>query len=423
MRKLYTLLLATVLIFVFTVPVFALENIFGGYWRTRAYYQTDYSGTDNGDQDVRLVDTRTRLFYTAKFSDNFKFVNKFEFNTTWGDTNGGDFGADGMGNFRVKNSYVDFTLGNVNTKLGMQPITISRGFFFDDDFAGAVVTYNASKDVAIPFVWMKAYEGNSDGYGSEHLNKDVDFYAIYPQIKLNDKTTVAPLLAYAYSSNAQDWADFGGDYKETKVYYLGADVDLTAGPASIWFTGIYQGGDVESISLNDRLDVSAYLLAVGFSTDVQAVTIHGQTFYISGDDDATDKDINTYFVPAADGDGWNYDWAPILGGNGIFDNQSSAGSPGLTPTNIWALNLGASIKPMPKLSLTGDVWYATLNEDNANGDNYLGTELDLLATYSIFDNMSVDVLASYLFAGDATTDGTKNTEDPMMIGTRLSLSF
>jgi len=426
MRKLYTLLLATVLIFVFAVPVFALENIFGGYWRTRAYYEKNYSGTDDGTQDVRLVDTRTRLYYTAKFSDNFKFVNKFEFNTTWGDTNGGDFGADGMGNFRIKNSYADFTLDKFNFKLGMQPITVCRGLVFDDDFAGAVVTYSLSKDIAIPFVWMKAYEGNQAANGKDHLNKDVDLYAIYPQIKLNDKTSVAPLIAYAYSSNASEWTDLTnglgmGAFKEVKLYYLGGDVDINAGPASIWFTGLYQGGDVESVVLNDSVDVKAYLLAAGFSADI----LHGQAFYISGSGNHS-TDVNTFFVPAADGDGWNYDWAPILGGNGIFDNQNSAGSPGATPTNVTAVNLGVTVKPMPKLSLSGDVWYARLNHDNANGDKYLGTELDLLATYSIFDNMALDVLAGYLFAGDATCDdavATKNTKDPMLFGTRLSLSF
>ncbi len=428
MRKLYTLLLATVLIFVFAVPVFALENIFGGYWRTRAYYEKDYTGNGDGNKDARLVDTRTRLYYTAKFSDNFKFVNKFEFNTVWGDPNGGDFGADGTGNFLIKNSYVDFTLDKFNFKLGMQPITVCRGFVFDDDFAGAVVTYSLSKDIAIPFVWMKAYEGTYTNsttnyrYGNTHMNKDVDLYAIYPQLKLGN-ASVAPFLAYVYSSNALEWTDLTnglnmGAFKEVNLYYLGGDVDFKAGPADIWFTGLYQGGDVESVDLNDTVDVKAYLLAAGFSADI----LHGQAFYISGSGNHS-SDINTYFVPAADGDGWNYDWAPIMGGNGIFDNQNSSGSPGSTPTNVTAVNLGVTVKPMPKLSLSGDVWYAKLNHDNDNGDKYLGTEVDLMATYSIFDNMAVDALVGYLLAGDATTDGTKNTKDPMLFGTRLSLSF
>ena len=74
------------------------------------------------------TDTRTRLYYTAKFSDNFQFVNKFEFNTMWGDNNGGDLAADGKGNWRIKSSYVDFTLGNVQRQ-GWYPGCCYRSWF------------------------------------------------------------------------------------------------------------------------------------------------------------------------------------------------------------------------------------------------------------------------------------------------------
>lgn len=242
MRKLYTLLLATVLIFVFAVPVFALENIFGGYWRTRAYYEANYSGTDErgpggaGDINRQLVDTRTRLYYTAKFSDNFKFVNKFEFDTTWGDTKGGDFGADGN-TFVVKNSYTDFNLGQTNLKIGIQPITVCRGFLFDDDFAGAVATFNVSKDVAIPVVWMKAFESTTTA-GKSRLDDDVDLYAIYPQLKLG-KASVAPILAWIHSGDISTWVNEGikvnlpAGLKKADLYYLGADVDLEIGRAHV----------------------------------------------------------------------------------------------------------------------------------------------------------------------------------------------
>ena len=33
------------------------------------------------DSSYNRTDNRTRLYYTAKFSDDFKFVNKFEFNS------------------------------------------------------------------------------------------------------------------------------------------------------------------------------------------------------------------------------------------------------------------------------------------------------------------------------------------------------
>lgn len=416
MKKLYVLFLAIVLTFVFAVPVFALENIFGGYWRTRAYMEKDYTGDDSGDADIQKVDTRTRLFYTAKFNDNFKFVNKFEFNTTWGDDNGGDIGADGD-TFVVKNSYADFNLGQTNLKLGIQGIVLNRGFLFDDDFSGAVVTYNVSKDIAIPFVWMKAYEG---GYGDDANDEDLDFYAIYPQLKLGS-ATVAPIFMW---TNSDDVSVYGtpalANYDKWNIYFFGGDVDVKAGPADLWFTGLYEFGTIEGKGATEDLDLSAYLLAAGFSADVNALNVHGQAFYASGDEDGGDDgDIEAFFVP----EGQSYDWAAIMGGNGIFDNQNSNGSCGSTPSNVMAAQLGATVKPMPKLSLTADLWWAQLAEDNVNGDKDLGTEIDLTATYSIMDNLNLDVVAAYLMAGDATTGDVSNDEDPMLLGTRISLSF
>jgi hypothetical protein len=75
----------------------AVESQFGGYWRTRAFYQDNFTQ----DSDYWRIDNRTRLYYTAKFNDDFKFVNKFEFNSNWGDAEGGDVGADGL-TFKVK---------------------------------------------------------------------------------------------------------------------------------------------------------------------------------------------------------------------------------------------------------------------------------------------------------------------------------
>ena len=45
----------------------ALENQFGGYWRTRFTYEDNFTGQDTDSKFY--VDTRTRLYYTAKFRD------------------------------------------------------------------------------------------------------------------------------------------------------------------------------------------------------------------------------------------------------------------------------------------------------------------------------------------------------------------
>ena len=141
MKKLLTVLLAAGLVLALTLPASAFDSEFGGFWRTRAYTQKDFDGSDNGTQDLTRVDTRTRLFYTAVFSEDFKFVNQFEFNIAWGDTTGGNIGTDGTTTSGSRYSYGNFNFGPVNVLLGLQPRVLNRGFLFDDDYAGAAVTY------------------------------------------------------------------------------------------------------------------------------------------------------------------------------------------------------------------------------------------------------------------------------------------
>jgi hypothetical protein len=73
---------------------------------------------------------------------------------------------------------------------------------------------------------------------------------------------------------------------------------------------------------------------------------------------------------------------------------------------------------MDKLKITGDVWYASLAEDNATGDTELGVEFDGIVSYSIYDNLTADAVFAYLLSGDATGE-----EDVMEGGLRLSLKF
>ncbi len=395
----------------------ALENQFGGYWRTRFTYEDNFTGQDTDSKFY--VDTRTRLYYTAKFSDDFKFVNKFEINSGWGDTSkaaagaaglgaGGDWGADGKGNFRVKNSYADFNIGPMfNAKVGIQAFKVARGFILDDDAAGITATIKAG-NITIPLVWITASDNEVAGWDvatSAAYNQDV--LAALAAIKINDGMTVTPYFVYHKISDSAQFEDFDN-------WYLGADADLKFGSVSVWATGIFNGGTINDV------DNKGYLGAVG----VDAGLVHGQVFYASGDD-GSDAGENTQFLSApalsgggkSPGHGSSYYWAEIMG-LGVFDNSLSAGSPGDDITNVWAGNVGVTIKPMDKLTVDADVWYAALAEDNAAGDTELGVELDAKVGYKVYDNLTAEAIFAYLISGDATGD-----EDVMEGGVRLSLSF
>jgi hypothetical protein len=370
----------------------AVENQFGGYWRNRNFVQDNFSGQDTSS--YYRGDNRTRLFYTAKFNDDFKFVNKFEFNSVWGDNNGGDIGADGS-TWVVKNSYADFNVGAVNAKLGIQAATIARGFIFDDDFSGAMVTPSFG-NVSIPLVYI--HSSNDDlGSSAKIFNPitndatDEHIAAALFSIKISDAVKVVPYVVYHTQSGEFD------------NYYIGVDADAKLGSVSVWGTGIFNGGEI-----NDT-DNMGFLAAAGADAGI----VHGQAFYATGDDDATDSD-NDQFISAP---GSSYYWSEIMG-LGVFDNRASNGSLGDDITNVMAANAGVTIKPMDKLKIDGDVWYAMLAEDNAAGEDELGVEFDAKLTYTIMENLTAEGVFAYLISGDATGD-----EDVLEGGVRFSLKF
>jgi hypothetical protein len=202
----------------------AVESQFGGYWRTRMFVQSDFDGQDS--PSYNRTDNRTRLFYTAKFNDDFKFVNAFEFNQNWGSDTGGGIGSDATNNFKIKHSYADFTLGNVTTKVGQQGATIARGFIFADDFSGVTIAPTFG-DVQVKALYAMAVDDDVTDAGG-----DVQFASIMPTFQL-DNFKLTPHVTYLNATSDLD----------ASMAWIGLDVDAKFDGFSAWGSFIYSTGD------------------------------------------------------------------------------------------------------------------------------------------------------------------------------------
>ncbi|MFW5811061.1 MAG: hypothetical protein ACOCWY_05630, partial [Thermodesulfobacteriota bacterium] len=86
------------------------------------------------------------------------------------------------------------------------------------------------------------------------------------------------------------------------------------------------------------------------------------------------------------------------------------------------------VRPMDKLMVTFDAWYAEKVEeitliDGSTADE-LGLELDLRITYQLVEGLNLDVIGAYLFADEVITENDiAGDDDPYLVGSRLSLSF
>lgn len=408
-------------------PAFAADLEYGGYWRTRAFTTTNFTGDDEDDsRDYSAVDARGRLWTRFLINDEMSWYNRVEFNVTWGDEdNGGGIGTDGTDYLRWKNSYVDLEQeiggADIQFRIGLQDYGIAQGFLFDDDFAGLKVAY-AGDNITVPFIWMKAFEGGTvaGDDDNEREDYDVDFVGLAPVLAVDD-AHIRPFVFYLTSDNASEWDAATGN-KAVDVFYAGLDIWYTPDWGSLWAVGIFESGTAESILDDDtEYDVSGFLVAAGgeFVADM-GLGVHAEAFYASGDDDLSDDDVPAFFVPQ----GQSHIWSEIMG-NGVFDaNGHSNGSPGDVITNIWAVNGGLSYQFTDDLKVTGDVWYAQLAETNeVREDDDLGTEVDLRIDYMLNEDLQLTLIGAYLFAGDATTMGAEEEADPWELGMQLSFRF
>jgi len=436
MRRFSTIAMAFLLVVALIVPASALENTFGGYWRTRAYTQQQFSGDNRNEEgDLSQVDTRTRLRYKAKINDHLSFHNQFEFDAVWGDDELGRIGADGKV-FEIKHSYVDWDMGPVNLKAGIQAFFLNRGFTSDDDGSGAKVIWKVREGLYLPATWLRfdeGYENEDPDVLPKDLNKgDLDSYIVAPLIFLSPTIKVNPTYVFFHSREAREVDLPGplppGAVSNVNAHVMGLNVDAGFDFGSLWFTGILQAGEIKFTKdatvvgpfAGESFDVKGWLVAAGGAANFGPADVHGQAFYASGDDNGLDDgEIGSHLALQTA----SYYWSEIMG-KGMFDNDVSFGSPADKISNIYAANLGGTVKPMDKLSVTLDLWYAARAEDIVNTDgeeeDELGTEIDLKITYELIKGMNLDVVGAYLFAGDATGNGEDN---PIEIGTRLSISF
>jgi hypothetical protein len=300
---------------------------------------------------------------------------------------------------------------------------------------------------------------------------DVDVYGVLARIGLGN-VTLTPSYYFVHSEAAYLWGGLwgtsglgGGSFDNVNIHILGLDVDATFGNFSLAFTTLVDFGSVTLTSTgqgaawlaqtrvlpdNERtaeeeVKARGWMMWMSWAYNFGMFDIHGQMLYASGDDQergiADGKMESNFVLPV--GVSW-LGWAEIMGG-GTFDWQFSLNSPGAQAQNLWFIGIGSTVRPMDKLSVSLDFWYAELVEDrvwfDVDGDVHkedeLGFEVDLHVRYQLIEGLNLDLAAAYLFAGDGTYEKTSRRVggnwpqrfdswyegDPWELGARLSLSF
>lgn len=357
-----------------------------------------------------------------------------------------DLNTDVAGIIEVKWLYTEFPMfliPETMVRLGGQPFgsaaTYKLAAYANGDFAGVnwVTRFGPVAALNLTYVQIEEELTGADFYitsGNAFRGEDWAIIASFDFSPFKG-LDIKPMYSYAHLAGITNGSTRQGRggipnsaaaFRPTDVearHTLGVDARWTAGPFSLHPTLLYQFGNRDTIA--DEASISAWFFDVRAGFQVGPLTLSAMGMYTSGNkasNDLTDK--IRYYQPLNTDTSYAADWGTQIYSLGIdYFNilQFGGTNPGVsigydrygriqvgakvayavTP----ALTIGAAVTPnwtAEKVDTSSTLSAAGLTPGDGSGDKrYLGTEVNLSATYRFAPGVTFDLAGGYLFAGDA----------------------
>lgn len=358
-----------------------------GQYRPRAIVHSGRTFVEGQYQE--LVTQRARLGFRLEQSNGLGFRMSLQDVRIWGEETNtlNDFSANG---FDVHEAYgtIPITCG-LSLKLGRQEIALDnhrlvgnvdwtqRGRSFD---GGRLSYVSDLADVDLFYAKIREAGVYPDGNVTPGIRDDVDFAGAHATLKIVKELSVSPM----YLMNLDHGIDPGGNdhYRQT--------AGVNAGGAAAGFhyglEGYYQFGSLYRAGSDET--VSAFLAAgrVGYTADVPV------------------KPGATLFAEYLSGDGTpEGTFSTLYATNHKFYGELDYFLDIPTDTaNLGLVDLGGriTVTPLPKLLLNADL-HQFLSAEAVNGESTFGTEIDLKAVVSVYENLSLDAMFGVFIPGEA----------------------
>ena len=448
LKKTVAILAAVGALAAISVPAMALENEFHGIYnfnfngsnvQSSASADIQVGGTPEKRQMNNYFEQRARLFYTAKVSDDLKFVTGLEIDHRYGDANA-DLDTDSI-NIEVKHVYLDFNLGSsFNAKTGLQAYqdtikglfisadvpavitttklgayTLGIGFSrFDDDFNGTTVTRLGDKNKDL-FILDNTFA----------ITKDTKIAASY--YFLADYATGTTGYAASNTPNGSNILELANADAAILLNTFALSGESKVGPATLSGFAAMQAGHQKAAGTQVRRYFHGWAANVAAKLAVGPGTARTAFLFTSGNN-STDpgsykgwvtSSVNTYNE-----------------GNMQILARSTANSPSTTDqyvrrnvTNIALLTLGYDANLTDKIFLNGNLgfaWTPASNREfmgtgaagtahtNRNSGDFMGSEINLETGYKVSPNLTLKATGAYMLLGAVYKDTSSNslTENP-----------
>jgi len=462
MKKFWIILIALGLVAGFALNASAVDVKFSGAYYVMGMYEDNPSLKDKNLAGIY----GSQAFYTQRLRLNATFqvaeglalkierldiLEKKWGDLTWTATNEtlnrreGTFtaptatGPRTQENVEFERAYMDFT-----TKIGRFMIGYQNTDAFGTDAFDSNNTRGAIKYLMPigPLTLIADIEKKQDknsgstplgaGITSNSTTTDAD-YDVYSLRGIYKFGAGEAGLVYQYIKNNTTRPVLSGEYT-SKVSVINPYAKVSFGPVYVEAEGIWATGDIFKYE-------GALATTPTISVDALGAFIHArgnfgpayaglQFMWVRGDDpDTLDKKEGNYMATL--GYGASYDPSLILFNddlNTLVGNRTGyAVATSTFVDNAWLYRAYVGFKPVPKADISLSVLYAYADKKPAatyTGTSY-GTEVDLVATYKIFDNLEYKIGAGYLFTGDywKGTSGSNSIANDFLLLHKLTLSF
>jgi len=423
--------------------------------RERGMYDKDNSAENNASGRT-MYDNRVQLGVKAQVSAEATGYIKLESGTDdndvdkWGNAGTGflHVGGKKLGSPSILEAWINYQPGAWGVKAGHMPLALGNKLFFDHTTAGddALVFYaNPNEATHIAALTIKFDEQVDQKNGTDIDNPattndnsdDLDGYVALITHKLNDNVNLGANWTYLRGSaeNEQAGTLLGG----LSMHNIGLTADGKVGAIEYLADAEFQFGDVRDDGDN-TMDASGWAMKLGGKYDLGVGKVGLLFGYGSGKDAHDDnyggfKEDQDQFINFL-GD-TNYDtiiagYRATIPGNGGMPTVLGAASSNIKNSglsNLTEYQINASTKTVcpltgKDLSIMGSLTYLMLSEERDNGyvdsdgdevyTDKVGTELDLVAAWTLTPGLTYTVQAAYLWTGDVfetANDGTGHNPD------------
>ena len=426
MKRLLFCLVALIAVFALVMPASAAEVKINGIWNAKAWARDNYDGDDDTDDSTQYVTQRQRLYFNIIASENLKLVYKNEIDMEWGDqgpgvqrNQGGGLGGDSI-NLETKNVYLEFMVPDTPVKatLGLQGITLHKGWFISDDIGAARFDMNFDP-ISITTYWAGVSGLAANDSDSSNDNWQLVASGAYKAENMDARLT----LGYEKGTNDGTSAD---EPESDDLFLVMGELNMSFDMFSFFVIAGSNFGEVKSDDNAQDHDYKGYMVDAGVNFALDMATIRARAFLASGDDEGDFEDDFQVMSGAT------MSWAEIISDGYSYDKNASLSQIGGAnkPSNMYAINVGADFKPTDTTTIKFDVYYVAMVEDRTvagEDEDEIGTEIDVRLTQKIYDTLSMTVVGAYMLAEDGYGNagaGTGNSgDDAFHLGLGLDFKF